>query len=101
MTSAKERVEIISHAAFAADLRNEKHMAEEKILTKHPLGKSGKNIDRKKYDTLKNAILSALRRNELTHTDLFNRLNESLKASSQEISVGMAKPLSLIWKPKK
>jgi hypothetical protein len=28
-------------------------MAAEKILTKHPLGKSGKNIDRKKYDTLK------------------------------------------------
>ena len=54
-------------------------MTAKKILTKHPLGKSGKNIDRKKYDTLKNAILSALRRNELTHTDLFNRLNESLK----------------------
>jgi len=54
-------------------------MSAEKILTKHPLGKSGKNIDRKKYDTLKKAILSALRRNELTHTDLFNRLNESLK----------------------
>ena len=34
----------------------------EKILTKHPLGKSGKNIDRKKYDTLRKAILSALRK---------------------------------------
>jgi uncharacterized protein DUF6958 len=54
-------------------------MTAEKILTEHPRGKSGKNIDRKKYDTLKNAILSALRKNELTHTDLFNRLNESLK----------------------
>jgi len=32
-------------------------MTNEKILTKHPLGKSGKNIDRKKYDTLKKAIL--------------------------------------------
>jgi len=30
-------------------------MAEEKILTKHPLGKSGKNIGRQKYDTLKKA----------------------------------------------
>ena len=78
-TRAKERVEIISHAAFAADFRNEKHMAEEKILTKHPLGKSGKNIDRKKYDTLKKAILSALRKNDLTHTELFSRLNKSLK----------------------
>ena len=53
-------------------------MSAEKILTKHPLGKSGKNIDRKKYDTLKKAILSALR-NELTHTELFSRLNKSLK----------------------
>ena len=37
-------------------------MAEEKILTKHPLGKSGKNISKQKYDTLKKAILSALRK---------------------------------------
>ena len=59
--------------------RKEKEMTDEKILTKHPLGKSGKNIDRKKYDTLKKAILSALRKNDLTHTELFSRLNESLK----------------------
>jgi hypothetical protein len=54
-------------------------MTAEKILTKHPLGKRGKNIDRKKYDRLKKAILSALRKNELTHTDLFSGLNKSLK----------------------
>jgi hypothetical protein len=54
-------------------------MAAEKILTKHPLGKSGKNIDRQKYETLKKAILSALRRRELTHTELFKRLNKSLR----------------------
>src|SRR5439155_26597915 len=54
-------------------------MTAEKILTKHPLGKSGKNIDRKKYDTLKKAILSALRKNDLTHTELSNQLNKSLK----------------------
>ena len=54
-------------------------MTAEKILTKHPLGKSGKNIDRKKYDTLKKSILSALRKNDLTHTELFSRLNKSLK----------------------
>jgi hypothetical protein len=51
----------------------------QKILTKHPLGKSGKNIDREKYDTLKKAILSALGKNDLTHTELFSRLNKSLK----------------------
>jgi len=50
-----------------------------KILTHHPLGKSGRNIDRNKYDTLKKAILSALRKNELTHTELFSRLNKTLK----------------------
>jgi hypothetical protein len=54
-------------------------MAEEKILTKHPLGKSGKNIDKQKYETLKRAILSTLRGKELTHADLFKRLNTNLK----------------------
>jgi hypothetical protein len=54
-------------------------MKEEKILTKHPLGKSGKSISKEKYDTLKNAILSALNRKELTHTELFKQLNKSLK----------------------
>lgn len=55
-------------------------MAEEKTLTKHPLGKSGKNISKQKYETLKKAILSALRNEELTHTELFNQLNKSLKS---------------------
>jgi hypothetical protein len=59
--------------------KREGKMTAEKILTKHPLGKSGKNIDRKKYDALKKAILSALRKNDLTHTELFSRLNKSLK----------------------
>jgi hypothetical protein len=49
-----------------------------KMLTKHPLGKSGRNIDRNKYDTLKKAILSALRKRELTHIELFSHLNKSL-----------------------
>jgi uncharacterized protein DUF6958 len=55
-------------------------MAEEKILTKHPLGKSGKKISKQKYETLKKAILSAVRNKELTHTELFNQLNKSLKS---------------------
>lgn len=53
-------------------------MKEEKILTKHPLGKSGKNIDKEKYETLKKAILSALRSKELTHTELFKELQKDL-----------------------
>jgi hypothetical protein len=56
-----------------------KQMTEEKILSKHPLGKSGKNISKQKYETLKKAILSALRNKELTHTELFNQLNKTLK----------------------
>jgi hypothetical protein len=54
-------------------------MTSNKILTKHPLGKSGKNIDRQKYDALKKAILSALRKRDLTHTELFSSLDKGLK----------------------
>jgi hypothetical protein len=41
-------------------------MAEEKILTKHPLGKSGKNIDKQKYETLKKAYPVCKIKNSLT-----------------------------------
>jgi hypothetical protein len=60
--------------------KKEKQMTEEKILTKHPLGKSGNNINKQKYETLKKAMLSALQNKELTHTELFNQLNKSLKS---------------------
>jgi hypothetical protein len=55
-------------------------MAEEKIATKHPLGKSGKNISRQKYEALKDTILLALKNRELTHSELFNELNKRLKS---------------------
>jgi len=54
-------------------------MPEAKILTKHPLGKSGRSITKENYETLKEAILSALRNKELTHTELFDQLNRKLK----------------------
>ncbi len=54
-------------------------MAEAKILTKHPLGKSGKNISKENYETLKQAILATLRGKELTHTELLDQLNKKLK----------------------
>ncbi len=54
-------------------------MSEEKILTKHPLGKRERNISKHKYETMKRAIVEALRNKELTHTELFNQLNKSLK----------------------
>jgi hypothetical protein len=51
---------------------------EKKILTKHPLGKNGKNISQDKYELMKKAILAALRNKQLTHDELFERLNKSL-----------------------
>ena len=54
-------------------------MTEEKILTKHPLGKTGKNISKQKHELFKQAILSALQGKELTHTELVDRLAKDLK----------------------
>ena len=54
-------------------------MAEEKILTKHPQGKTGRNISRETYETIKSAILGALEKKELTHNELFEQLNKKLK----------------------
>ncbi len=55
-------------------------MPEETILTKHPLGKSGRNISQQKYETVKRAILSALRGKELTHAELFQQVAKNLRA---------------------
>lgn len=52
---------------------------EEKILTKHPWGKNGRNISKKTYETFKKAILKRLRSKELTATELFKGLNKDLK----------------------
>lgn len=54
-------------------------MTEQKILTKHPLGKSGKNISRNSYDVMKQAMLSVLEGKELTHTELFERIAKKLQ----------------------
>jgi hypothetical protein len=59
-----------------------------KVLTKHPLGKNGQSINRDDYDLFKQAIVAALRGNELTHTDLVNELTKSLKGKFQATSVG-------------
>ena len=54
-------------------------MTEGKIQTLHPQGKSGRQIDKEKYDSMKQAILSVLRGNELTHNELFEQLEKHLK----------------------
>jgi hypothetical protein len=56
-------------------------MAEQKILTKHPLGKMGKNISRQNYETIKEALVRALQKKELTHTELLNEVRQSLKGT--------------------
>jgi hypothetical protein len=58
-----------------------KKMKAQKILTKHPSGKTGRNIDRQKYDNVKGTIVSALKNKELIHTELFDELNRRLKSS--------------------
>jgi hypothetical protein len=54
--------------------------SEEKILTRHPEGKSGKNVSRKTYELFKGAILSAVRGKEMTHTELMSKLSKNLKS---------------------
>lgn len=53
-------------------------MPEAKILTKHPQDKTGRNISKQTYDTLKQAILLALGKSELTHPELFEQVNKKL-----------------------
>ncbi|HEV2298860.1 MAG TPA: hypothetical protein VGR72_10120 [Candidatus Acidoferrales bacterium] len=53
-------------------------MPEAKIQTRHPRGKSGRNISKQKYEAVKNLILSGLRGRELTHTELFSFLKGKL-----------------------
>ena len=54
-------------------------MVEERIFIKHPRGRSGKSISKQKYDMLRGAILSVLRKKELTHTQLFSAVAKKLK----------------------
>lgn len=53
-------------------------MADEKILTKHPQGKSGKNILKPTYDLFEKTILEILKEQTLTHNELFATLNKKL-----------------------
>jgi hypothetical protein len=51
----------------------------EKIMTKHPLGKTGRNIDRELYERVREALITILKNRELTHTELFEHLEKRLK----------------------
>lgn len=53
-------------------------MTEEKILTKHPLGKKNKSVPKREYELFKKAIIDALRKREMTHTELVEQLQKDL-----------------------
>ena len=49
---------------------------DEKIMTKHPKGKSGVNISKAKYQTIKTAIVDTLQENEpMTFSALTEQVN--------------------------
>ena len=53
---------------------------DEKIMTKHPQGKSGVNISKAKYETIRTAILDALRDNApMTFTALTEQVNQEME----------------------
>jgi hypothetical protein len=56
-------------------------MAAEKLHTKHPDGKRNQPIDKKDYELFEAAIVTALRRGELTHTELVDELKQRLKGT--------------------
>ena len=54
----------------------------ERIMTLHPAGKTGVNIDRQKYDVVREAILEAVRINgTITFSDLTAEVRSRLKAT--------------------
>ena len=55
-------------------------MKDERILTLHPEGKKGVNIQRSKYDPVRAAMLASLRAagGELTHGELMKAVSERL-----------------------
>ena len=54
----------------------------ERIMTLHPAGKTGVNIDRQKYDVVREAILEAVRTNgTITFGDLTAEVRSRLEAT--------------------
>ena len=52
---------------------------EERIMTRHPQGKKGVNISRRKYDTMRDAIVGALAASgPMTHTQLVEDVEDRL-----------------------
>ena len=56
----------------------------EKILTKHPEGKRGVDINREKYEVIKASILKGLNNKDLTHLDIVKCVNQDLKGRFED-----------------
>lgn len=57
-------------------------MSDEKILTRHPLGKAGVNISRSKYDQIKKFILMKVdSQGDVAYEDLIELADEELSDS--------------------
>ncbi|HEX6310140.1 MAG TPA: hypothetical protein VF152_00770 [Acidimicrobiia bacterium] len=54
-------------------------MTPDKVLTKHPEGKRGKSITVESYELFEQAVVAALQRRALTHTELVAALEQSLR----------------------
>lgn len=56
---------------------------ESKIQLKHPAGKKAVNMDKQKYDLLKNFIMSYLKtKSEATHTEILKSLTDDFKKNN-------------------
>lgn len=51
------------------------------IQTRHPLGKANFPVSKERYELFKGAIVAALQEEELTHTELVQRVTERLEGS--------------------
>ncbi len=52
---------------------------EQKIQLKHPAGKRTVRFDKDKYDTIKKFLLNSLKKNELTHTEILQAINDNFR----------------------
>ena len=58
--------------------KSKNSLPDEKILTRHPSDKTGRNISKKTYDLFAKTIQDILRGKELTHNELFEQLDKKL-----------------------
>jgi len=66
---------------------------EQKIQLKHPAGKRTVRFDKDKYATIKKFLLNSLKKNELTHTEILQAINDNFRKNKIQLKV----PLGGMW----